>query len=335
VRRATGDRERRRATVPGLPIHGQGVGPVAFRAVTFARILGAVGRVMVAAGVVLLLFVAYQLWGTGFQTRAAQQGLAGTFSEQAAAAEAAAELERAALIEQIYGSLQAGDPVARLQIPAIGVDYIVVQGVDLKTLESGPGHFPETPLPGQPGNSAIAGHRATFDAPFNRLDELTPGDEITVTTLQGTFTYEVMPQPVIGGDPLGYYLVAPTAVEILDDKGDNRLTLMGCHPRYGATQRIVVEAKLVAEAAPVVAAQPLDGEAAAGAQLLAGERGSPWPVVIWSAVVLALGAVAWLLARRRPQWWLRALIYVAATPVIGLALFQAFEAVADLSPVAY
>jgi sortase A len=305
--------------------------------VVFARVLGAVGRVMVAAGLILLLFVGYQLWGTGFQTRAAQNGLAGTFDQQAALASesAASAAERAALIEEIYGSLQAGDPVARLEIPAIGVDYIVSQGVDLKTLESGPGHFPETPLPGQKGNSAIAGHRATFDAPFNLLDELVPGDEVTVTTLQGTFRYEVLPQPVIGGEPLGHYIVPPTALEILDDKGDNRLTLMGCHPRYGATQRIVVEARLVAEPAATVAAAPLDEAAAPANTLLSGERGSPWAVAAWSAVVLALGACAWLLARGRQRWWVRGLVYLAAAPLVGLALFQSFQAVAALSPVAY
>jgi sortase A len=305
------------------------------------RVLGMVGRLMVAAGVVLLLFVAFQLWGTGFQTRVAQDGLAGTFDEQAAAldpaADAAAAAERAAIVEEIYGSLQAGDPVARLEIPAIGVDYIVVQGVDLKTLQTGPGHFPETPLPGQPGNSAIAGHRATFDAPFNLLDELVPGDEITVTTLQGTFRYEVMPQPVKDAEPIGHYLVAPTAVEILDDKGDNRLTLMGCHPRYGATQRIVVEARLVGASAPAVATAPIDAEAATGPTdaLLSGERGDPWAVAGWSAIVIALVAVAWLLARHRRQWWLRGIVYVAAAPFVGVALFHAFEAVAALSPVAY
>ena len=76
-------------------------------------------------------------------------------------------------------------------IPAIGVDKIVVEGVSLADLKKGPGHYPETPLPGQEGNAAIAGHRTTYGAPFNRLDELEPGDEITVTTVQGEFTYEV------------------------------------------------------------------------------------------------------------------------------------------------
>ena len=76
-------------------------------------------------------------------------------------------------------------------IPKIGVDKIVVEGVGRNDLRKGPGHYPDTPMPGQPGNAAIAGHRTTYGAPFNRIDELEPGDEILVTTLQGPFTYEV------------------------------------------------------------------------------------------------------------------------------------------------
>ena len=69
----------------------------------------------------------------------------------------------------------------------------MVQGVDLWLLDEGPGHFPGTPLPGQPGNAAIAGHRTTYMAPFNRIDELEPGDTIDVTTLQGTFQFRGAP----------------------------------------------------------------------------------------------------------------------------------------------
>ena len=84
-----------------------------------------------------------------------------------------------------------GDAIAHLRIPAIGVDKIVVEGVQVADLKRGPGHYPDSPLPGQPGNAAIAGHRTTYGAPFNRLDELEQGDEILVTTVQGAFRYEV------------------------------------------------------------------------------------------------------------------------------------------------
>jgi sortase A len=306
------------------------------------RTLGIVGRLMVAAGVVLLLFVAYQLWGTGLQTRAAQADLRQNFGAELEQVETLPPTDpgRQAAAAASLSSLTTGDAVGRLEIPSIGVDYIVSEGVDLATLESGPGHFPQTPLPGQPGNAAIAGHRATYDAPFNLLDELSPGDEVTVTTVQGTFNYEVLPQPSAApggaGDPLGYYLVAPTAVEILDDKGDNRITLMGCHPRYGSTQRIVVEARLTGTTAPPTPTPTSTGTSAvvddmADTELLRGDSGSWVPVAAWSAAVLALCAVAVVLARRWNPW----VVYVLATPVVGVVLFQAFGAVAELSPVAY
>ena len=128
--------------------------------------------------------------------------------------------------------------MAHLNIPDIGVDKIVIEGVALGDLKRGPGHYPETPLPGQPGNAAIAGHRTTYGAPFNRINELDRGDEILVTTVQGAFRYEVSDQ----------LIVSPSEVGVLDDFGDNRLTLTACHPKYSARQRIIVVAALVGEA---------------------------------------------------------------------------------------
>src|SRR5262249_22686755 len=88
-----------------------------------------------------------------------------------------------------------GDAVGRITIPKIGVDQIVVEGVDVGELRPGPGHYPGTPLPGQEGNAAIAGHRTTYGAPFGDLDQLTTGDVITVQTVQGTFDYTVNQDP--------------------------------------------------------------------------------------------------------------------------------------------
>ena len=136
----------------------------------------------------------------------------------------------------------------------------------LPDLKKGPGHYPESPLPGQEGNAAIAGHRTTYGAPFNRIDELEPGDEITVQTVQGEFTYVVKEQQI----------VSPDQVEVLEDKGDNRLTLTACHPKYSARQRIVVVAELAPDETPLprpprgedapapVAIDDIDGEGAPG-----------------------------------------------------------------------
>ena len=118
----------------------------------------------------------------------------------------------------------------------------MIEGVDADDLKNGPGHYPDTPLPGEKGNAAIAGHRSTYGAPFANVDNLDPGDPITVTTLQGSFHYSVT----------GQEIVSPDDVQVLDDKGDNELTLTACHPKYSASKRIVIHAKL--EGTPVAGA---------------------------------------------------------------------------------
>lgn len=300
-------------------------------------VFGFVSQLFLVSGAALILFVGYQLWGTGFETRSAQQELTEVFEKQLVEVEGevgVGGVNSGGLVDALFGGIQVGDPVARLEIPKIGVDYIVSEGVDLDTLKSGPGHFPQTPLPGQPGNSAIAGHRSTYDEPFNLLNEMVPGDEIVVTTLQGVFRYEVLPHVGPEGDPsmYGYRIVEPTALEILDDKGDNRITLMGCHPRYGSSHRIVVEAKLVGVPAPTISTGAIltPGE---GEKLLAGEPGSWTPVVVWFIIVFLLyGLMVWGARRCKKLRWG---IYLVGIVPIVLALFSAFSAINALNPIAY
>jgi sortase A len=306
------------------------------------RAMAVTGGVLIVAGLVVLAYVAFQLWGTGVQTRNAQQRLASDLDAQltTVASVPAGDRARTEVAAAALESLEVGDPVGRLQIPAIGVDYVMLYGVDLGTLRAGPGVFPETSLPGQPGNAAVAGHRATFDAPFNLLDELVPGDEVVATTVQGTFTYRVLPHTNPddpGGRPRGHYLVAPTAIEILDDKGDDRITLMGCHPRWGSSQRIVVEAALVGTTAPATAVAAAPAAAETGAELLAGPPGSWVAVAGWTAVVVAVAAGAMALAwwsRRAGHRWVAWVVYPAAVSAGAVALFMAFDAFSQLNPVA-
>jgi sortase A len=151
-----------------------------------------------------------------------------------------------------------GDALARIEIPSIEVDKVVVRGVAVADLRKGPGHYNQTALPGNPGNSAIAGHRTTYGAPFNRIDELAPGDEITVSSVQGDFTYRVLDPADAFPDQLaevegvgaGHIIVDPGAVWVLGDFGDDRLTLTACHPKLSSRQRIIVAAELVED--PVV-----------------------------------------------------------------------------------
>lgn len=217
-----------------------------------AKVLSGVGRALIWAGAIVLLFVAYQLWGTNLAEARAQSSLEDDFAELLATTTTTTSPPTTAPATTTTTTTTPpppppadGEAVAHIVIPRIGVDKIVVEGVSRDDLKKGPGHYPQTPLPGQPGNAAIAGHRTTYGAPFHRIDELEPGDEIQITTLQGSFTYEVS----------GQQIVSPSQVEVVNDQGDDRLTLTSCHPKYSAAQRIIVTAMLVDEPAPATPRQ--------------------------------------------------------------------------------
>jgi sortase A len=125
--------------------------------------------------------------------------------------------------------------VAIIRIPSIDVDQVVVSGTTNGDLAKGPGWIRTTSAPGMTGNVGIAGHRTTHGAPFSRLNELKPGDQIELSTLDVDVRYEVT----------GVQIVSPSAVNVLTNVGDDRLTLTTCHPKYSDNQRLVVSAKLV------------------------------------------------------------------------------------------
>jgi sortase A len=126
-----------------------------------------------------------------------------------------------------------GDALGRLRIPAIGLDTVVVEGTDAGELRTGPGHYADTPLPGQRGTVAIAGHRTTYGAPFRDVDDLERGDAIELRMPYGRFAYRVERTRI----------VAPTQVDVVGRVAYDRLVLTACHPLYSAAQRIVVFAR--------------------------------------------------------------------------------------------
>lgn len=133
----------------------------------------------------------------------------------------------------------AHEPFARIRIPVIErlVDgWTVVEGVRRDDLRNGAGHMPWTPLPGQPGNAVISGHRTTYGAPFHELDILRAGDRIEVDTALGTHVYEVRDT----------FVVRPTDVWVTEPRPGAWLTLTTCNPRFSARERLVVQAELVA-----------------------------------------------------------------------------------------
>jgi sortase A len=186
-------------------------------------------------GVIILLFVVWQLWGTSISQHHAQSQLKTEFQALQAQAHHAAgsHASKAALISAAAQVPSPGDGkvVAELQIPAIGVDQYVVEGTTESDLSKGPGHYIGTAMPGQAGNVAIAGHRTTNGAPFNGLGHLVKGDRIILTTTSGqNLTY------VVAGTP---QVVSPSDVAVLNYFGDNRITLTTCNPEFSSSQRLV------------------------------------------------------------------------------------------------
>jgi sortase A len=341
-----------------------------------SKVLGGIGRTLITAGTLILLFVAYQLWGTGLQEAQSQKVLSKDFEAQLAALEAATTtttsapptttttappegttptiaVAKAAPITEDLPLPAEGEPVAKIRIPSIGVNRTVVSGIDLSLLQKGPGHYPETPMPGQEGNVAIAGHRTTYGQPFHNIDKVEPGDQIILQTVQGTFVYEA--EETI--------IVKPSQVEILEDKGDNRITLIACHPKYSAAERIILIGKLVGPAAPEITGQaeqrteaaqqdevdPLAASSIDGG--LSGEAVSRWPAVFWGLVAAAIWFVTWLIQtfiRRRvragaaegeaPSRGKRLLTwtpYLVGVPVFLVALYVFFENFGRLLPANY
>jgi sortase A len=181
------------------------------------------GLSLVVVGLALLGAVAYQLWGTGIVTSRAQ-----------------AEFRKEIAAHGFPDRPRLGQPIGVIRIDAIELDMAVVQGSNWWTLMRGPGHYPWTPLPGEGGNVAIAGHRTTFLQPFGALDHVRAGDLIAVQTAKGEFVYRVEWERVV--PPGATWVTRPTARP--------SLTLTTCWPRFSSAKRLVVRAVQVYGAVP-------------------------------------------------------------------------------------
>jgi len=287
------------------------------------------GGLAVASGVLVLLFVAYELWGTSITTQLHQDALRRQFDHELAARTTHPTRPASpGASTSVTAQPPDGQPIGTLDIPEIGVDDVVVQGTTSSDLELGPGHYPGTPLPGQPGNAAIAGHRTTYLHPFFNLGQLVPGDPIVVTTTAGRFVYEVTSLHTV--QPTDLAVLAPTAVPTL--------TLTTCTPPYSAAQRLVVQATLVSPATPT-ASQGTVPRARRPPPTTAGLRPSSvdrsiWPVLGWGGAVAGCTAVWWRLGRRR-RWFIKAPIAVVATVATAVLLFEFFQSIAAWLPTSF
>jgi sortase A len=144
------------------------------------------------------------------------------------------------LADAFEDELRNGKPIGTIEAPSAGFDYVIIQGTGTNSLQKGPGHYPDTALPGQGRTIGIAGHRTTYGAPFRKINQLEDGDRITVEMPYATFTYVVEKSRI----------VEPTDVEIVRDVGRERLVLTACHPLYSAAQRYAVFGRLAAVRLP-------------------------------------------------------------------------------------
>lgn len=271
-------------------------------------VIGAVGRVLVTVGLLILLFVAYQLWGTGIYEARAQSDLESQFDRDLARQDSprtttttSGTTPATTTPIELPPTPAAGDPVGVITIDKIGVDKVVVEGTTVPDLRRAPGHYEGSAMPGQFGNAAIAGHRTTYGAPFGDLDQLVRGDTISVRTLTGTWEYEVLPDYPIA--------VKPSQTEVLDPTIDEAtgqplatLTLTTCEPKYQATERLVVKAQLsdTNRQSPLPASDQrtelvLDTGLSGGSESRA-------PVFLWGLIAAVIGGLWWLLFHRYSRW---------------------------------
>jgi sortase A len=204
------------------------------------------GELLVTAGMVLLLFVAYELFVTDLLTAQRQDDLSTELREQW---ESEPAPERGSITQ-----VEIGDAFGVLRIPRLGEDYtrVILEGTDEEQLSQGPGHYVDSAMPGEEGNLALAGHRVGKGSPFLELDAMQPGDPIVVETADSWFVYRVLGDADPSGIP-GRHIVSPTAVEVVSPTPNAAvtaapsgayLTLTTCHPRYSARQRLIVHARL-------------------------------------------------------------------------------------------
>jgi sortase A len=309
-----------------------------------------VAATFVTTGLLLLSFVAYQLWGTALYEHNAQarlrQELAGKLHTPSTTTTAPTTttpgVPTTPPVPTTLGNQVApttpdppvNTPIGLLSIPRIGMsDAAIVEGTAEGQLQQGPGHYVGTSLPGQAGNAAIAGHRTTYGAPFYNLNELQPGDPITIQTGQGIFQYQVVMS----------HVVSPSNVTVLDSSPGPELTLTTCNPRYSAATRLVVVATLktsITSASfpnatttsnptrtsppPATLPKTLAGGDEGGGLSGVSTRGEVYEAILWGALTLAaaiLGLIGWRRGRRPWSW----VVFGMGLPLTVAGLLLCFQ----------
>ena len=219
-------------------------------------------------------------------------------------------------VDQLGAPIPLGSPVALIEIPALNLRQVVIEGASPDNLKSGPGHLPVSSLPGEVGNVVILGRHAGFGGPFRGLAGMHVGDKIVVTTGQGAFAYDVTGVTPAPREQTSFF--QPTA--------DSTLTLVTSASLSPWSDRIAVTAKLEG-AALGIPSRPISviGDSALGT------GGDPlgYPLAfVWG--VLLVGAIAG--ARRLYRRWTSLAAYLVTAPVILMLIWMTCENVARVLP---
>ncbi len=217
------------------------------------RLLRILSTTLITAGIVLMadigITLAYEEPLTSIYASVQQRNAENELDEteasypsradQRAVARIRNRKQRIATLAQRFGAqAESGEAIGRLRAPTMGdLDVVIIQGTDTASLQKGPGHFPETPFPGQGGTVAIAGHRTTYGAPFRDAESVERGDRMVLEMPYGKIFYRVQKTEIVD----------PTDVGVVKYVGYERLVLSTCHPVYSAAQRLIVFARAVGE----------------------------------------------------------------------------------------
>ncbi|HEY7049395.1 MAG TPA: class E sortase [Jatrophihabitantaceae bacterium] len=220
------------------------------------------GQTLITLGVVVLLFVVYELWVTNIFAQEKQHKVHSALEKEWANGDDPLVVGGSLnLPGSKQGTIPTGTGIANIYIPRLGTDYhfTIVEGTNDADLEKGPGHYVHTALPGQVGNFAVAGHRVGKGEPFLNLDHLRPGDAIVIETKNTWYVYTVKGNVQTGdlndtgtdGIP-GREIVSPSDTDVISAVADHpgqtptekMITLTTCHPKFTATQRMILHGTL-------------------------------------------------------------------------------------------
>jgi len=215
-------------------------------------VIGVAGEVLITLGVIVFLFLAYELWFTGLYTSRAQSNFKKELQQEWAAPPTAPAVLPGESPGPSTGPSTAavpdvavpGDAIGLIRIPKLGsnYEYAIVEGVSTNDLKKGPGHYPGSAMPGQVGNFVVSGHRTTYLAPFNGLGELADGDAIVIETRDTWYTYKVTDVQVVLPTDVDVILPVPGKPKAKPTK--KLITLTTCTPKYSASHRLIIDGVL-------------------------------------------------------------------------------------------